>query len=130
MDEYEDIPSSESESAATETENDVVSGSSESVPSDAGSEDNASIIEQLELLGQKLDGIEGKLGHVKDDVSSLAAVGADGGSADMDYSGQLDALGQNVALLNVFMLVLLVGVFIVAGISLGNTLVRWFKYER
>ena len=48
----------------------------------------------------------------------------------MDYSGQLDALGQNLALTNVFLLVMLVGVFLVAGLSLGNNLVRWFNHER
>lgn len=121
MDEYQDIPSDSSESVQP-------SGQNETAPDNQN--DYSEIISAIEDVAGKLDGIDGKIGGVSDDVATLVTLSDGTAHADMDYSGQLETLGQNLALCNVLMVVLVVVVFLLTGLTFGNSIVSWFKGER
>lgn len=118
MDEFEDISSSSS--AAISSDED----------SDSAVQDVQDQIEQsFGDVDVRFDTVDGKLEAITHDVGVLAASSGDSGS-DLDYTEQLDGIAQNLALTNLLLVVLLVSVFLSAGLILGNGLVRWFKYER
>lgn len=118
MDEFEDI--SGSSSAAIPSDED----------SDSAVQDVQDQIEQsFDEVDIRFDTVDGKLEAITHDVGVLAASSSDPGS-DLDYTEQLDGIAQNLALNNLLIVVLLVSVFLSAGIIFGNGLVRWFRYER
>lgn len=118
MDEFEDISSS----AATA----IPSGED----SDSAVQDIQDQIEQsFDNVEIRFDTVDGKLEAITHDVGVLATSSGDSGS-DLDYTEQLDGIAQNLALNNLLIVVLLVSVFLSAGIIFGNGLVRWFRYER
>lgn len=113
---------------------DISSGASAAIPSDeSGDAPVQDIQDQIEQsfdnVDIRFDTVEGKLEAITNDVGVLAASSSDPGS-DLDYTEQLDGIAQNLALTNLLLVVLLVSVFLSAGLILGNGLVRWFKYER
>lgn len=75
--------------------------------------DNAALLEEVDSLGSN--------------VALLVDARSGAGGSDLDYTGQLDGIGQNLALANTLLLVTVVVLFLSAGLMFGNALTRWLR---
>lgn len=120
MNEFEDIENSNESSASAESSE--TSANSESSDNQEA-KSLSDIHDELVTLNSKVDGIS-------DDVAILASAGDGSANSDMDYAGQLDALGQNLALSNILLLLVFVFLLVQTGMSFGSNVVRWFTNDR
>lgn len=120
MNEFEDIEnsneSSESSSSSEASANSEASTNSET--------------QTLNDIHDELVTLNGKVDGISDDVALLASASDGGANSDLDYSGQLDALGQNLALSNILLLLVFVFLLVQTGMSFGSNVVRWLTNDR